>query len=267
MRPRAGIPEDRDLSFEARSEREGKGFPSNAPVGAQVDPTSTDPRVDVPLESILCTDALSRRPPRLPDHEAESRALGCMAQVLADSPRTLLQSLAQEIQTTLQCDSAGISLLSNDGTKVQWAAVAGSWKPHIGRRSPRDFGPCGDVIDRNAPLLFRRFERRYAHLQSIAPCSEECLSVPIQVAGESVGTVWAIMHTDRRGFDNEDLRLLLSLSRFAASARWAVASLHAVPDPGDAPYRTLFDLAPVAVYSCDAAGVIRDYNNRAASQE
>jgi signal transduction histidine kinase len=28
-------------------------------------------------------------------------------------------------------------------------------------------------------------------------------------------------------------------------------------------YRTLFDLAPVAVYSCDAWGVIRDYNNRA----
>ena len=29
-------------------------------------------------------------------------------------------------------------------------------------------------------------------------------------------------------------------------------------------YRTLFDLAPVAVYSCDVSGVIRDYNSRAA---
>jgi signal transduction histidine kinase/CheY-like chemotaxis protein len=29
-------------------------------------------------------------------------------------------------------------------------------------------------------------------------------------------------------------------------------------------YRTLFDLGPVAVYSCDAAGVIRDFNRRAA---
>lgn len=29
-------------------------------------------------------------------------------------------------------------------------------------------------------------------------------------------------------------------------------------------YRTLFELAPVAVYSCDAAGVIREYNHRAA---
>ena len=29
-------------------------------------------------------------------------------------------------------------------------------------------------------------------------------------------------------------------------------------------YRTLFDLAPIAVYSCDASGVIQEYNNRAA---
>jgi PAS domain-containing protein len=33
---------------------------------------------------------------------------------------------------------------------------------------------------------------------------------------------------------------------------------------GDDRYRTLFDLAPVAVYSCDASGVIREYNSRAA---
>jgi signal transduction histidine kinase len=35
-------------------------------------------------------------------------------------------------------------------------------------------------------------------------------------------------------------------------------------DDGQGRYRALFDLAPIAVYSCDAAGVIRDYNNRAA---
>ena len=29
-------------------------------------------------------------------------------------------------------------------------------------------------------------------------------------------------------------------------------------------YRTLFDLAPIAVYSCDAAGVLQEYNKRAA---
>jgi PAS domain S-box-containing protein len=225
---------------------------------------SVAPGIDIQLESILCTDALNRRPSRLPDYEAESRALGSLAQALADSPRTLLQSLADAILTALQCDSAGISLLSSDETKVRWAAIAGAWRSHIGRAYARDFGPCGDVIDRNMPLLFRHFERRYAYLQSVTPLINECLSAPFYVAGKPVGTVWANTHTDRRGFDNEDLRLLLSLGRFASSARSAVELPHAMEDPGDAPYRTLFDLAPVAVYSCDAAGVIRDYNNRAA---
>ena len=34
--------------------------------------------------------------------------------------------------------------------------------------------------------------------------------------------------------------------------------------PAEERYRTLFALAPVAVYSCDASGVIQEYNNRAA---
>lgn len=29
-------------------------------------------------------------------------------------------------------------------------------------------------------------------------------------------------------------------------------------------FRTLFELAPIAVYSCNVSGVIREYNNRAA---
>ena len=33
---------------------------------------------------------------------------------------------------------------------------------------------------------------------------------------------------------------------------------------GHGRYRTLFDLAPIAVYSCDGSGVIQEYNNHAA---
>src|SRR5215475_11075154 len=36
-----------------------------------------------------------------------------------------------------------------------------------------------------------------------------------------------------------------------------------IPENGEH-YRTLFELAPVAVYSCDASGVIQEYNHRAA---
>ena len=68
----------------------------------------------VPLESVLCTEELNRRPARPPDYEKESRALTALAQALADSPRTILQQLAETIPEVFQSDSAGISLLTTD---------------------------------------------------------------------------------------------------------------------------------------------------------
>src|SRR6185312_5922262 len=58
-----------------------------------------------PLESILCTDELDRRSRRPPDYETENRALVALAQALTDSPRTVLQTLANTILEVLQCDS------------------------------------------------------------------------------------------------------------------------------------------------------------------
>ena len=46
------------------------------------------------LESILCTEELQRRPSRPPDYERENCALVAMTIALADSPRTILQTLA-----------------------------------------------------------------------------------------------------------------------------------------------------------------------------
>ena len=42
--------------------------------------------------------------------------------------------------------------------------------------------------------------------------------------------------------------------------REQIAALH----ESEARFRTLFDVVPVAVYSCDAAGVIQQFNGRAA---
>ena len=178
------------------------------------------PDGEVSLESIHCTEELHRRPSRPPDHEKENRALVALAQALADSPGTILQTLADTILEVFQADSAGLSLLTthDGGKRFYWPAIAGRWNPHIGGGTPRNFGPCGDVLDRNIPLLFRHFERRYTYFQPITPPAEECLLVPFYVEGKAVGTIWAIAHDDRRKFDAEDERLLSSLGKFASSA-------------------------------------------------
>ena len=172
----------------------------------------------VPLESVLCTEELVRRPSRPADYQTENRALAALAQALADSPRTILQTLAEKILEVVRADSAGISVLTENEKGFYWPAIAGMWKPHIGGGTPRDFGPCGDVLDRNAPLLFRRLERRYTYFLPVTPPIEECLLVPFYVEGRAVGTIWAIAHDERRKFDAEDLRQLESLGRFASAA-------------------------------------------------
>jgi PAS domain S-box-containing protein len=182
-----------------------------------------------PLESILCTEELHRRPSRPPDYEKENRALVKLVSALADSPATIFQTLAETILDITQCDSAGLSLLTRDGRtpdvcgeRFYWPAIAGMWNPHQGGGTPRHFGPCGDVLDQNRTLLFSHFERRYPYLLPVIPAAEECLLVPFYVAGEAVGTIWGIMHSDRRTFDAEDGRVMDSLGKFASSAYQAL---------------------------------------------
>jgi PAS domain S-box-containing protein len=183
------------------------------------------PEARASLESILCTEELQRRPSRPPDYEKENRALVALMSALADSLSTIFQTLAETIQDITQCDSAGLSLLTRDGKtphvegkRFYWPAIAGTWNPHVGGGTPRNFGPCGDVLDQNRTLLFRHFERRYPYLIPVNPAAEECLLVPFYVAGKAVGTIWAIMHSDRRRFDAEDDRVMASLGKFASSA-------------------------------------------------
>lgn len=179
----------------------------------------------VPLESILRTQQLRERPSRVPDHATEIQALTALVQALADAPRTILQTLAEKTLEVLQAGSAGLSLLSKDGRRFCWAAIAGQWSPHLGGGTPRSFGPCGDVLDRNAPLLFAHWERRYPYLADAVPLAEEGLLVPFYVDGRAVGTIWAIAHVATRRFDAEDLRQLESLARFASAAYQATEYL------------------------------------------
>jgi PAS domain S-box-containing protein len=201
----------------------------SAEAGRDVPLESSIPAGAAPLESILCTEDLHRRRSRAPDYEKENRALVKLVSALADSPSTILQTLAETILEITQCDSAGLSLLTRDGKtpdvggkRFYWPAIAGMWNPHVGGGTPRNFGPCGDVLDQNRTLLFRHFERRYPYLLPVIPAAAECLLVPFYVAGEAVGTIWAIMHSDRRKFDAEDDRVMASLGKFASSAYQAL---------------------------------------------
>lgn len=182
----------------------------------------------VPLEAVLRTEQLRERTHRPPDYATENRALASLVQALADAPRTILQTLADKTLEVLRAGSAGLSLLTQDGERFYWAAIAGRWSPHLGGGTPSGFGPCGDVLARNAPLLFSHWEQRYPYLEAATPLAEEGLLVPFYVGGKAVGTIWVIAHDPERQFDAEDLRILESLGRFDSAAYEAMEYIEAM---------------------------------------
>jgi len=148
------------------------------------------------LESILRTEELEQRPSRPPDHAKENAALVALAGALAESRHTILDKLAETILYVTGADSSGLSLLTSDGVtpdvegqRFYWPAIQGVWKEHAGGGTP-----------------------------TVSPAAKECLLVPFYVRGKAAGTIWAMMHSDRRRFDSEDERLLRVLGQFASLA-------------------------------------------------
>jgi PAS domain S-box-containing protein len=185
------------------------------------------PRVAEEVISAISIAELSRRPSRAPDYLAENRALVALAQKLATSPDDILQELAETALSLCRAHSSGLSLLEGEDKRenFHWRAIAGEWASHVGGGTPREFGPCGTVLDRNVPLLFSHPERDFPYLGKVVPLLEEALLIPFYLGGEAVGTIWVVLHDESRRFDVEDLRVLTNLGKFAAAAYQAVLTL------------------------------------------
>ena len=181
----------------------------------------------IELDAVVCTAQLHHRAARQPDYEAENRALASLAQVLANPPRDILQRLVEAALELCQGGSAGISIIEEHlGEKVfRWHALTGALASHRWGTTPRDFSPCGTVIDRNSVQLMRLPERHFLYFANVKPQIVEALLVPFSVRGQPVGTIWVVTHDDRRKFDAEDERLVKELEQFATEAYQLASSV------------------------------------------
>lgn len=178
------------------------------------------------LCSMLSVAELDRRPSRPPDYEAENRALVALATSMALSPEGILQKFADTALVLCRAHSAGFSLLEDSDQKrnFHWRAIVGQWASHVGGGTPRDFGPCGTVLDNNNAMLCCRPDRDFPYFGDVLPLLDEGLLIPFYVDGEAVGTIWVISHDESRRFDSEDLRVMTSLATFASTAYLALLS-------------------------------------------
>lgn len=184
---------------------------------------------DGELRSMVSVEELKRRPSRLPDYAAESQALIALAQSMAEAPEGILQKLAEKALTLCRGQSAGLSILedADQGKNFHWRALTGAWASHLHGGTPRDFSPCGTVLDRNAPQICQHAEVDFPYFGDVTPLLQEALLVPFYLKGEAVGTVWVVSH-DQHRFDMEDLRILTNLGTFASAAYQTYQSLNAM---------------------------------------
>ena len=82
----------------------------------------------VELEAVLKTAELKQRASRLPDFEAENRALVGLAEAMASSPKEILQRLVETALELCDAGSAGISLIEEENGEniFRWHALTGA---------------------------------------------------------------------------------------------------------------------------------------------
>ena len=180
--------------------------------------------LQVPLESVISTQELSLRPPRQPNSDALNRALITLAQTLARSPQHILKELVETALDLCRAHSAGISLLEEEnGQKIfRWHALAGQYAPHLYGTTPREFSPCGTVLDTDAIQLMSDLDRHFTYFAQVEPRIAEALLIPFHVHGEAVGTIWIVSHDQTRKFDAEDARVMSALGEFSAATYQAL---------------------------------------------
>src|SRR5687768_6858696 len=103
---------------------------------AEFAPHSAHP---VPLEPVITTAELGRRPSRPPDYKAESRAMAALMEAMASSTGgagadSVLQQLVETALVLCRAHSAGVSALEQEhGHEIfRWRAAAGQWAKFLG---------------------------------------------------------------------------------------------------------------------------------------
>jgi CheY-like chemotaxis protein len=178
------------------------------------------------LDGVIITGRLREREAGRVDADEEQRAMRDLFGAIVHSPSLILQKLVDRALAATGAETAGISVLEvESGVKqFRWHATAGKWRELKGTTLPRDYSPCGTVLDRNTALLMSHPERYYSNMIDVSPAISEVLLVPFYRGEVAIGTVWVIAHSDAKQFTEEDVRQVTELSKLASIAVQALAS-------------------------------------------
>jgi GAF domain-containing protein len=159
---------------------------------------------------------------RLP---VETEAFLVLSRALKHEPEFATQRLVEIAMRLTDAESAGLSLEEADhtGPYFRWVATTGEFARYVNGTMPRDFSPCGAVLDGRKALVMRDPVRYYAYISQLHVPVRTVLLVPFARHGRLIGTVWVAFHTEGRSFSVDDLRTVQTLATFACGVLDATA--------------------------------------------
>ncbi len=172
------------------------------------------------MPDVFITEQLDRRNPGKIDLLREKRALQEIAALMADDPAQVLPKFVSLAMEMAEGVSAGLSLLEENPAPgvFRWHHLTGTLARFTGATTPRNFSPCGIVLDMDAPVLTAYSERGYDWIAACDVTLPEVLLVPLHIdRKEPTGTLWIVSDKDEH-FHREHARATTELASFVAIA-------------------------------------------------
>ena len=173
----------------------------------------------VPFEAVLNPDALSKRPAREADLRGELRTMHLLAQEMVKSPAGVMDRFVELAIELCDAESGGISLLEARPARpgiLRGYGLKGRFAAYKGGTTPREFSPCGVVLDSVKPVVMNYPERHYPYLGADGLTIPELLLVPLlNTSDEAVGTLW-IVHDEGGQFTRNEADTLERLAAFTS---------------------------------------------------
>ncbi len=161
------------------------------------------------------------RPAKVPARSSsrERDAFLALSDALARAPENALHRLVEAALRLTGAQSSGVSLEDVDGAAqvFRWVATTGEFARYLSGTMPRDFSPCGTVVERGRTLVMRDPVRYYPYLGQLHAPIRMALLVPFARRGRFGGTLWVLTHNPEPQFTSEDVRVVQTLTTFATA--------------------------------------------------
>jgi GAF domain-containing protein len=172
------------------------------------------------LQDVIITQALATRKWRPPNGFVERKGINLIARRTPFGRKAILQALCELALEFCGTDAAGVSVRCETpgGEDFFLEALAGSFIPQVGSKAPLN-SPCGVCLKLGAPQLFSHPGRHYGWIEEAGVVVAEVLVVPMFRENQTpFGCLWTLFQCNGRTFDQEDVRLMSSLSADASAA-------------------------------------------------